>query len=153
MNDDEMATPKKPLPPSALKALKLAISDAGGQAHVADMAGISQSQVSRFLKGQDVKLSTALSILTTLGGDICQIPQPHIAAEPQADYRALYNAADDELRNVKRQLLEQQTRIMTAVTNACRDAGLTPTQAHSLQQAVMDYENWQSLRQQAAGNE
>ena len=140
-----MAVAKKPLPSSTLKSLKAIIADAGGQAAVADSARVSQSQVSRFLNGQDVKLSTALAILKVIGGGITPVCQEQACvAEPQANYREQCIRLEEELIAVKRELLAQQTKIMEAVRSACRTANLTPEQIATMTEAVVHYDTWQA---------
>lgn len=159
-----MAVAKKPLPPSTLKSLKAIIADAGGQAAVADSARVSQSQVSRFLNGQDVKLSTALAILKVIGGGITPVCQEQACVvEPQADYREQCLVLKEQLIAVKGELLDQQTKIMEAVRSACRTANLSPEQIATMTEAVVHYDTWQDREQgsqdtaqshqQAAGNE
>lgn len=136
-----MAVAKKPLPPSTLKSLKAMIAEAGGQASVADAAKVSQSQVSRFLNGQDVKLSTALPILKVIGCGIMPVSQDaQPSPDPASNYREHCVRLEDELLAVKRQLLEQQTKIMDAVKAACRAEKLTPEQTAAMIKAVIHYE-------------
>jgi len=145
-----MAVAKKPLPPSTLKSLKAMIAEAGGQASVADAARVSQSQVSRFLNGQDVKLSTALPILKVIGCGImpvCQDAQP--APDPTSSYREQCLLLEEQLIAVKRELLAQQTKIMEAVRGACRSANLNPEQIATMTEAVVHYDTWQA-REDAA---
>jgi hypothetical protein len=138
-----MAVAKKPLPPSTLKSLKAIIADAGGQAAVADSARVSQSQVSRFLNGQDVKLSTALAILKVIGGGITPVCQEQACVvEPQANYREQCVRLEEELIAVKRELLAQQTKIMDAIKAACRVEKLTPEQIATMTKAVVHYDTW-----------
>ena len=159
-----MAVAKRPLPPSTLKTLKAMIAEAGGQASVADAAKVSQSQVSRFLNGYDVKLSTALPILKVIGCGImpaAQDPQP--SPGPAESYREHCVRLEDELIAVKRELLEQQTKIMDAVKAACRAERLTPEQTATMIKAVIRYDTWSATgdtdiesaqsHQAAAGNE
>lgn len=144
----EMAA-KKPLSQDTLNMIKQAIVEAGGQAEVADMSGVSQSQVSRFVRGQDVKLSTAISILSSIGGGISPVSdqRQQIVCEPVPDYRSRINKLEDDVLDLKKQLLYQQTKIMTAVVAACKVANLSVNQAHALQRSVMDFENWQTEEQ------
>lgn len=145
-----MAVAKKPLPPSTLKSLKAIIADAGGQASVADAARVSQSQVSRFLNGQDVKLSTALAILKVIGGGITPVCQEQACVgEPQADYREQCLVLKEQLIAVKGELLDQQTKIMEAVRSACRTANLSPEQIATMTEAVVHYDTWRA-REDAA---
>lgn len=138
-----MAVAKKQLPPSTLKSLKAMIADAGGQAYVADAARVSQSQVSRFLNGQDVKLSTALPILKVIGCGIMPVSQNAPAApEPQSNYREQCVRLEEELIAVKRELLAQQTKIMDAVKSACLAEKLTPEQIATMIKAVVHYDTW-----------
>lgn len=138
--DDGMAVAKKPLPPAALKQLKAAISDAGGQAAVAHAAGVSQSQVSRMCNGQDVKLSTALAILRAIGGGITHGRQEAVTSNESLDYRTRCIQLEEELIAVKRALLAQQTAIMDAVKAACCAAGLTADQVEAMTRAVVHYD-------------
>lgn len=147
-----MAVAKKPLPPSTLKSLKAMIADAGGQASVADAARVSQSQVSRFLNGQDVKLSTALPILKVIGCGImpaCQEPQ-QTPPDPVANYREQCVRLEDELIAVKRELLAQQTKIMDAVKSACIAENLTPEQIATMTKAVVHYDTFSATEAQDA---
>lgn len=147
-----MAVAKKPLSPSMLKSLKAMITQAGGQASVADAARVSQSQVSRFLNGQDVKLSTALPILKVIGCGImpvCQEPQPVPEQDPTSNYREQCLRLEEELIAVKRELLAQQTKIMEAVRSACKSAHLNPEQIATMTEAVVHYDTWQA-REDAA---
>jgi len=149
-----MAIAKKPLPPSTLKSLKAIIAEAGGQASVADAARVSQSQVSRFLNGQDVKLSTALAILKVIGGGITPVCQePSCATEPQSNYREQCLVLEEQLIAVKRELLAQQTKIMDAVRVACRCANLSPEQIALMTEAVVHYDTWQAREDAAAESE
>lgn len=148
--DDEMAVAKKPLSPSALKPIKLAVAKAGGQAAVADAARISQSQVSRFLNGQDVKLSTALSILKAIGGGItptCSDPPPQACQDHGP-------GLDEQVRVLKHELADKdramaalelkysrlQSSILEALKATCRTIGLSQDQVRLLKEAVTDPE-------------
>jgi len=138
-----MAVAKKPLPPSTLKSLKAMIAQAGGQASVADAARVSQSQVSRFLNGQDVKLSTALPILKVIGCGIMPVSQDaHPDPDPSSNYREQCVRLEEELIAVKRELLAQQTKIMDAVKAACRVEKLSPEQIATMTKAVIHYDTW-----------
>ena len=149
-----MAVAKKPLPPSTLKSLKAMIAEAGGQASVADAARVSQSQVSRFLNGQDVKLSTALPILKVIGCGImpvCQDTPP--AQDPTSNYREQCLRLEEELIAVRGKLLAQQTEILDAVKAACRKENLSPEQIATMTKAVVHYDTWQAREDAAIESE
>ncbi|MBU4526540.1 MAG: helix-turn-helix domain-containing protein [Desulfomicrobium sp.] len=82
----------------------------------------------------------------------CREQSAFVAPETDSEYGCL--ALQRELLEVRRELLGQQLRIMSAVRMACRVAGLSANQACALQTAVMSYEDWQTVeqaREQVAG--
>lgn len=54
---------------------------------------------------------------------------------------------EKKLLAVERRLLEAHVRVMTAVSLACREVGLSPNQSLVIQAAVMNYDNCQTQDQ------
>lgn len=76
----------------------------------------------------------------------------HAAVQTSGSYAAAESAADKyekeclrlqaEMARTQAQLAGMQQKIMTAVGNAAKHAGLDVEQVHALQAAVMNYEEW-----------
>lgn len=141
---------ESPLSPAFLRAIKDAIYAHGGQAAVSEKTGLAQSQISRFLGGRDVRVSTLMRLLAALGGGIGSVEGkalPMVAEAPAAFQAELLQAKMDlakqamETARVSQAMAEQQNKILNAVTLVCREQALTEAQAHALQAAVASYES------------
>lgn len=157
-------TMSQPMPPDQLAALKKAVRAKGGQVRVAELAGVKQSQISKWLNGKNVMADTAQKVYAALGfqcAPFCAGPQRAVSEPVSVNYeqeclrlkheladQALAVAAKDrelasserKMAEIERAMLQQQTRIMKAVQIACARAGLTEEEANEIQFAVFNYE-------------
>ena len=146
-----------PLSSGFLQALQNAIHAQGGQAAVAKAAGMAQGNISKILKGRDVRVSTLGRLLAALGGGLAVVGEERtsIVRETPAEFQLEMQRAKEKLLEKERETfaaeknalehernaIQQQKKIMEAVTIMCREQALTESQAHAIQAAVANYES------------
>lgn len=151
-----------PIPKETLEALRKSVRAHGGQVRFAARAGVSQSQISKLLRGHNVMADTAAKVFAAMGGLCAPGCELARAAEPApVDYEAeclrLKHELADHLHTVAakerelaalerqndeawRQLGHQQDKIMRAVQIMARRLGLDDDQSLQLTDAVGNYE-------------
>ena len=144
-----------PLSSGFLQALQNAIHAHGGQAAVAKAAGMAQGNISKILKGRDVRVSTLGRLLAALGGGLAVVgdERTSIVRETPAEFQLEMQRAKEKLIDSEREalacaraatdareaLLTQHRDILDAVKITCRDLGISGETAYLLQNAVMNY--------------
>lgn len=136
-------------------ALRAAIRDQGGQAAVARKAGTSQGNISKILKGRDVRVSTLGKLLSALGGGLAVVgdERTSIVRETPAEFQLEMQQAKEQIiakereallcareaTDAREKLLAQHRDILDAIRITCRELNITGEMAFLLQNAVMNY--------------